>query len=82
MHKTAEEKRAEKKKAKLAEQERIQKLKEENPNEYLSNLYENRRTLMEKIQDRQNKRAEVSKRGSKAAHRRMQVLAELGQEEK
>ena len=34
------------------------------------------------MQERANKKLEISKRGSKAAHRRMQVLAELGIEEK
>lgn len=57
-------------------------MKSQDPEAYLGNLYEQRRIILEKMQDRVNKKIEVSKRGSKAAHRRMQVLAELGIEEK
>jgi len=57
-------------------------LKNKDPEAYLGNLYEQRRLIIDRIQDRQNKKLEISKRGSKAAQRRMQVLAELGNEEK
>ncbi len=82
MHKTAQEIRAKKKAEKQVESDRIAALKQQDPEAYLGNLYEQRRIILEKMQDRVNKKLEVSKRGSKAAHRRMQVLAELGIEEK
>lgn len=74
--------RAKKKLEKEAEQARILALKNKDPEAYLGNLYEQRRLIIDRMQDRQNKKLEISKRGSKAAQRRMQVLAELGNEEK
>ena len=74
--------RAKKKLEKEAEQARILALKNKDPEADLGNLYEQRRLIIDRMQDRQNKKLEISKRGSKAAQRRMQVLAELGNEEK
>lgn len=71
MHKTAQEMRAKKKVEKETEQARILALKNKDPEAYLGNLYEQRRCIIDRIQDRQNKKLEISKRGSKAAQRRM-----------
>jgi hypothetical protein len=49
---------------------------------YLANLYERRRIIIEKMNERVRLKEENSKRGSKTALRRMQMIAELGQEER
>lgn len=59
--------RVKKKLEKEVEQARILALKQKDPEAYLGNLYEQRRLIIDRIQDRSNKKLEVSKRGSKAA---------------
>ena len=52
MHKTAQEMRAKKKLEKEAEQARILALKNKDPEAYLGNLYEQRRLIIDRMQDR------------------------------
>lgn len=82
MHKTAQEIRAKKKIENEAEKLRIEDLKQKDSVAYLGNLYERRRIIIEKMNERARLKEEIGKRGSKTAQRRMQVLAELGIEER
>ena len=60
----------------------IEELKNQDKDQYLANLYERRRLILEKMGKRAKQREEISKRGSKTAQRRMQMIASLGIEEK
>ena len=60
----------------------IEELKNQDKDQYLANLYERRRLILEKMGKRAKQREEISKRGSKTAQRRMQMIASLGGEEK
>lgn len=64
------------------ERKRIEELKTQNKDQYLANLYERRRLILEKMSKRAKQREEIAKRGSKTAQRRMQMIASLGIEEK
>ena len=64
------------------ERKRIEELKTQNKDQYLANLYERRRLILEKMSKRSKQREEIAKRGSKTAQRRMQMIASLGIEEK
>lgn len=74
--------RAKKKQENEAERIRIEELKLKDSVAYLANLYERRRIIIEKMNERVRFKEENSKRGSKTALRRMQMIAELGQEER
>jgi|LakMenE01Jun11ns_1017448.scaffolds.fasta_scaffold9093287_2 hypothetical protein len=74
--------RAKKKQENEAERIRIEELKLKDSVAYLANLYERRRIIIEKMNERVRLKEENSKRGSKTALRRMQMIAELGQEER
>lgn len=57
------------------------RFKEEQPEEYLNNLYERRNNLNRKIEDRKKKQQEMNTRNSRFNQRRMQALAYLGAEQ-
>jgi hypothetical protein len=59
----------------------VDDLKTSNKEAYLASLYDRRQVILERIQDRLKQREEITKRGSKGAQRRMQMLAELGGDE-
>ena len=82
MHKTAQEMRERRKLIQAEEKKRTEELKTKDKDTYLANLYERRRFILEKMQKRAKQREEISKRGSKTAQRRMQMIASLGIEEK
>ena len=67
MHKTAAELRTKRKEAAEKEKQRVDKLKSENSEAYLANLYESRRIILERMQQRAKKREDITKRGSKVA---------------
>ena len=81
MHKTAQKMRDQRKKEQESEKQRIEDLKSKDKEQYVANLYEQRRLLLERLQSRAKQKEEFAKRGSKGAQRRMQMLAELGTDE-
>ena len=82
MHKTAQEMREKRKTQQEKDKKHIEELKNQDKDQYLANLYERRRLILEKMGKRAKQREEISKRGSKTAQRRMQMIASLGIEEK
>ena len=60
------------------EKDRIESLKQSNPDSYLKGLYDRRKDILTRMQDRKRQKEELSKRGSKTAQKRMQMIAELG----
>ena len=81
MHKTASLLREKRKKQQDEERKRVDELKTTNKEQYLQTLYDRRQVILERLQERARQREEITKRGSKTAQRRMQMLAELGGEE-
>jgi len=53
-------------------------LKSSDPDAYLKQLYGKRKEILDRISDRSRRKEEFSKRGSKGAQRRLQMMAELG----
>ncbi|CDW79283.1 actin-related protein 5 [Stylonychia lemnae] len=78
MQKTATLMREEKKAQMKVEREKIDILKQSDPDAYLKSLYEKRKEILDRMSDRARRKEEFSKRGSKAAQKRMQMIAELG----
>jgi hypothetical protein len=60
------------------EREKIEQIKSTDPDTYLKQLYGKRKEILDRIAERSRRKEEFSKRGSKAANRRLQVMAELG----
>jgi len=80
MHRTVSITRAEKKEEERLEKERINELKKEEPQRYLQNLYQKRKDILQKIEDRNKKKQELTSRKNRIFQRRMQIIAELGYE--
>ena len=78
MQKTATLMREEKKAQMKIERDQIEKLKQSNPDSYLKSLYDKRKEILDRLAERARRKEEFSKRGSKAAQKRMQMIAELG----
>ena len=49
------------------ERDKIEEIKQSDPNAYLKSLYDKRKEYIDKMNDRAKKKEEFSKRGSKAA---------------
>ena len=81
MHKTASVLREKRKLKQEEEKKKINELLTNNKEQYLANLYDRRQVIIERISDRQKQKEEITKRGSKTAQRRMQMIAELGIDE-
>jgi hypothetical protein len=83
MQKTASIIRDEKKKAVALARENLETLKSsENISGHMLELYTNRKTLLERMDSRKKEKEDFSKRGTVQAAKRMQIIAELGKEEK
>lgn len=78
MQKTAALIREERKAQLKLDRERIEELKTGDPDAYLRNLYVKRKEILDRIAERSRRKEEFSKRGSKAAQKRLQTMAELG----
>lgn len=81
MHKTASVLREKRKLKQEEEKKKINELLTNNKELYLANLYDRRQVIIERMSDRQKQKEEITKRGSKTAQRRMQMIAELGIDE-
>ena len=57
------------------ERKKIETLKNKDSGAYLSGLYSKRKEIMDRMSERAKKREEFSKRGSKEAKRKMQLMA-------
>ena len=53
------------------EKEKIEELKTSDPDVYLKSMYTRRKDILSRMAERSKKREEFTKRGSKAAQRRM-----------
>ena len=63
----------------MINREEINKLKEDNPEFYLAELYEKRKLLVDKIQERKKLRNELlGNNNRRSSQKRMQTLAQLG----
>ena len=70
--------REERKAQQKLDKERIDELKNGDPDFYLKQLYFRRKEILDRLAERSRRKEEFSKRGSKAAQRRLQTMAELG----
>ena len=73
--------REEKKQIMKIERDKIEEIKSLDPNAYLKSLYDKRKEILDKMADRLKRKEDFSKRGSKAAQKRLQMIAELGIDE-
>ncbi len=55
----------------LKEKEQIDQLKQSDPDAYLRSLYDRRKEILDRMSERSRRKEEFSKRGSKAAQKRM-----------
>ena len=67
MQKTAAQMREERKMQQKIDREKIEDLKQSDPEAYLRNLYGKRKEILDRISERSRRKEEFSKRGSKAA---------------
>ena len=70
--------REERKTQQKIDREKIDELKQSDPDSYLKQLYGKRKEILDRIAERSRRKEEFSKRGSKAAQKRLQMMAELG----
>ena len=83
MQKTAANLREEKKKALALAKETLENLKSsDNIADHMLELYVERKSLLERMDSRKKDKEDFSKRGTVQAAKRMQIIAELGKEEK
>lgn len=78
MHKIAANTRREKKEALEREQQKIEEMKKNNPEEYGKSLLEKKKSLQMKLEEIKTKKNEFTDRSSAASMRRMQLIASLG----
>ena len=71
MQKTASTMREEKKQIMKQEREKIEGLKQLDPDSYLKQLYGKRKEILDRMSERAKRKEDFSKRGSKAAQKRM-----------
>lgn len=71
MQKTAAQMREERKIQLKQEREKIDEIKQSDPDAYLKQLYFKRKEILDRITERSRRKEEFSKRGSKAAQRRL-----------
>lgn len=71
MQKTAAVAREDRKVLQKMEREKIEELKQSDPDSYLRQLYCRRKDILDRIAERARRKEEISKRGSKAANRRL-----------
>jgi hypothetical protein len=67
MQKTAQQMREERKAIMKVEREKIDEIKQSDPDSYLKQLYYRRKEILDRITERSRRKEEFSKRGSKAA---------------
>jgi hypothetical protein len=67
MQKTAQQMREERKAIMKVEREKIDEIKQSDPDSYLKQLYYSRKEILDRITERSRRKEEFSKRGSKAA---------------
>ena len=75
MHKTSSEARKERQKKLQEEQDRIDGLKDEDLDQYIKGLYDQRKEILERIDSRKRKAEQITKRGSLANKKRIQAMA-------
>jgi actin-related protein 5 len=76
MQKSSYIKRMEKRKKDEAEKQRIDKMKTEDPESYIKNLYAKRKTIYKRIELRKEKKEQMSKRDG--FKRKMKTIAQIG----
>lgn len=72
--------RLEKREILLQEKERVEEMKQKDPENYLLSLYIRKKELLDRIENYKQVRKELSNRHSRTNLKRMMVLAELGKE--
>jgi len=72
--------RLEKREILIKEKERVEELKQKDPENYLLSLYKKKKEMLDRLDNYKIARKELSNRHSKTNIRRMMVLAELGEE--
>lgn len=80
MQKNAFLNRLEKREAAKKEKERIEELKQKDPEKYLINLYKTKKEILDRLKKYQDLKKDMMNRHSKLNMKRIQVLAELGQD--
>lgn len=74
--------RLEKREKQKRERERVEELKQRDPESYLVNLYKRKKEIVDRLEKYKSARRDITSRYSKANRGRMMVLAELGKEAK
>jgi actin-related protein 5 len=74
--------RLEKREKQKRERERVEELKQRDPESYLVSLYKRKKEIVDRLEKYKSARRDITSRYSKANRGRMMVLAELGKEAK